>query len=78
VQGGAVGIVQPVAWVERQKRNLRALRQRRRLVEHESTFAYSGRDRHASSVALDRLPNKRLQPTARGGILSAPRLNRGR
>jgi hypothetical protein len=33
---------------------------------------------HTSNLHLAWPPNKRLQPTARGGILSAPRLNRGR
>jgi hypothetical protein len=33
---------------------------------------------HAPILRSDWPPNKRLQPTARSGILSAPRLNRGR
>lgn len=78
MQGGAVGVVEPIAWVERQQGHLRALRQCRRLVEHEPTLAYPGRDRHASSVAPGRLPNKRLQAAAARRIMRPPRLNRVR
>ena len=64
MQRCAVGIVEPVPWVQRQQLQFGALGQVRRLVNHETPAAHPSLDRHWVSVALDLPPNKRLHPTA--------------
>ncbi len=71
MQSRAVRVVQPVAWVERQQRDLGTLRKGRRLIKHEPARVHPRHDRHASSVTPERLPNKRMKPAAFGAVVAS-------
>ena len=58
MESGAVGIIQPVAGVERKEFDFSAVGETRRFVNDESTRFDRGLDRHGGSVPLDRSPNK--------------------
>jgi hypothetical protein len=67
MQRRAIGIVEPIPWVQRQELQFGALRQVRWLVNDKTPVAHPRLDRHRVSVALDVPPNKRLHPTAADG-----------
>lgn len=58
MQGGTVGIVQPVARVKGQQLDFRAVGETRRLIDHEATRLDRSLDGHRGSVPLEGLPNK--------------------
>jgi hypothetical protein len=64
VQGRTVGIVEPVAGVQRQQLQFGAFGQGCWFVKYEASATNAGLDRHGASVALEVPPNKRLHPTA--------------
>jgi hypothetical protein len=64
VQGGPVGVVQPIARVQRQELQFGTFRQSGRFIDYEPASAHPGLDRHGGSVAPDMPPNKRLHSTA--------------
>lgn len=62
MESGAVGIIQPVAWVKRKKFDFSAIRKIRGFVNDESPGFDRGLDGHRGSVPLERPPPKALQP----------------
>ena len=64
MQSRAVGIVEPVPWVQGQQLEFGALGQGRGFVNYEPSATHPGLDCHEASVALDRPPNKRPHPAA--------------
>jgi hypothetical protein len=64
VQSRAVGIVEPVPWVQGQQLQFGALGQGRGFVNYKPSAMHPSLDCHEASVALDVPPNKRLHPTA--------------
>jgi hypothetical protein len=63
MQGGTVGVIQPIAWVKRKEFHLRAIRKIRRFVENEPSGFDPSLDGHEGSVPPDGPPNKALHPT---------------
>lgn len=71
VQGRTLGLIEPVARIQRQQLDFGALWEVGRLVDHQASRTHVSLDRHAVSVTLDRPPNKELHPTGAGVVVSA-------
>jgi hypothetical protein len=71
MEGGTVGVIQPVAGVERQEFHFSAVGQIRRFVNNEPSGFDRSFDGHEGSVPLDRPPNKALHPTPPASLAAA-------
>ena len=58
MEGGTVGVIQPVAGVKRQEFHFGAIRETGRFVKDESSCFDRSLDGHEGSVPLDRPSNK--------------------
>jgi len=64
MEGGTVGVIQPVAGVKRQEFHFGAIRETGRFVKDESSCFDRSLDGHEGSVPLDRPSNnKAMHPT---------------
>lgn len=75
MEGGTVGVIQPVAGVKRKELHFSAVRKTRRFVHNEPPGFDRSLDGHEGSVPLDRPPNKALHPTPPSSL---PRRGRSR
>ena len=75
MQGGTVGVIQPVARVKRQEFHFSAVGEIRRFVENEPSGFDRSLDGHVGSVPLDGSPNKALHSTPAASL--ARRSRRG-
>lgn len=67
MQGRAVGVVEPIARIQRQQLDFRAFREIRRFIDNQASVSHQGLDRHGSRVAPCAEPNNgpwRLIPVA--------------
>ena len=63
MEGGTVGVIQPVAGVKRKEFHFGAVWKTRRFVKNEPPGFDRSFEGHEGSVPLDRPPNKALHPT---------------